>query len=145
MPTISIWNKREAVDLIAYWGQEHFRASSRMIFTFNGFERTSGGRYNSLDRIGQKPLTDYTGPGLDGVKFTVILNRSLKFSPRSVVDYWNRLSNSGKADILVVGNKMVGRNEWLLKSVDEKWDRIDVFGNIISGTMDLTFEEYLKS
>jgi phage protein U len=131
--------------LIAYWGHEYFRVTQRFVFTFNNFERDSGGRYNYLERIGMKPMTDYAGPGLDQITFTAILEKSLGLNPRSVVGWWNRLSNSGKADVLVVGNKMVGQNNWLLKSVKEHWNTIDGKGNVLSGTMDLTFEEYMDT
>lgn len=131
--------------LIAYWGHEWFRVTPWFTFTFNDFERDSGGRYNYLERIGMKPLTDYAGPGLDEITFTAILEKSLGLNPRSVVDWWNRLSNAGKADVLVVGNKMVGNNKWTLKSVKEHWNNIDGKGNVISGTMDLSFEEYMDS
>ncbi len=131
--------------LVAYWGHEWFRVTPWFTFTFNDFERDSGGRYNYLERIGMKPLTDYAGPGLDEITFTAILEKSLGLNPRAVVDWWNRLSNAGKADVLVVGNKMIGKNKWTLKSVKEHWNNIDGKGNVISGTMDLSFEEYMDS
>lgn len=131
------------MNLIAYWGKEYFRVSPKMIFTFNNFQRSSAGRYNTFERIGQKPLTEYTGPGLDQVTYTAILNRTFHVIPRDVLDYWNRLCNSGKADVLVVGNKLVGKNLWTLKSVQENWTRIDGQGNVLSASMDLTFEEYV--
>jgi hypothetical protein len=49
----------------------------------------------------------------------------------------------GTVAVLVVGNKLVGKNKWLLKSADETWATIGGNGRVISATMDLTFEEYV--
>jgi phage protein U len=63
--------------------------------------------------------------------------------PRTVLDHWQQLADVGTVAVLVVGNKLVGKNKWLLKSADETWATIGGNGRVISATMDLTFEEYV--
>lgn len=131
--------------LIAYFGNERFEVSEKKALPINNFQRQTAGRYSAFERFGKKPLTDFTGPGLDSVSYSVTLNRALGVEPRDVLDHWADLANSGTVNVLVVGGKLVGDNLWLLKSVNQSWSNIDGRGRILSATMDLTFEEYVES
>lgn len=129
---------------IGYFGSERFEVSDKKILTFSNFKRTTAGRYETFDRIGQKPLTEMTGPGLATVSFSVDLKASLGVDPRTVLDHWQQLADAGMVDVLVVGNKLVGKNKWLLKSADETWPTLNGNGRVLSATMDLAFEEYVQ-
>lgn len=131
--------------LIAYFGTERFEVSEKKALPFNSFQRQTGGRTNTFERLLKKPLTNFTGPGLDSLSFSVSLNVSLGVEPRDILDHWADLANAGSVDVLVVGGKLVGPNLWLLKTVNQSWSKIDGSGRVISATMDLTFEEYVES
>jgi phage protein U len=128
---------------VGYFGSERFEVSDKKVLTFSNFKRTTAGRYETFDRIGQKPMTEMTGPGLDSVSYSVDLNIANGVEPRTVLDHWQQLADVGTVAVLVVGNKLVGKNKWLLKSADETWATIGGNGRVISATMDLTFEEYV--
>ena len=131
--------------VIAYFGSERFVVSNKQAMPFSNFQRQTAGRYDSFNRIGKKPLTDFTGPGLDTISFTVKLNASLGIEPRSVLDHWAALADAGTVNVLVVGGKVVGSNLWLLKTASQTWATIDGNGRVLSATMDLTFEEYVET
>lgn len=130
--------------VIAYFGSERFEVSNTRALPINEFKRQTAGRYNSFDRIGKKPLTDYTGPGLDQIGFTVDLKTSLGVEPRDVLDHWASLADAGTTNILVLGGKVIGSNLWLVKSVSQTWGEVDGNGRILSATMELAFEEYVE-
>jgi phage protein U len=128
---------------VGYFGSERFVVSDTKVFTFSDFQRTTASRYETFDRIGKKPLTEMVGYGLDAITYSVALDVSLGVEPRTVLDHWSTLANVGTVDVLVVGNKLVGKNRWLLKSVAESWSKISGTGRILAATMNLTFEEYM--
>lgn len=130
--------------VIAYFGSERFEVSNKKALPISGFKRQTAGRYNSFDRIRKKPLTDYTGPGLDQIGFTVALKTSLGVEPRDVLDHWASLADAGTTNILVFGGKVVGSNLWLLKSASETWGEVDGNGRILSAELELAFEEYVE-
>ena len=129
---------------VGYFGSERFVVSDTKVLTFSNFQRSTAGRYQTFDRIGKKPLTEMTGPGLESVTYSVSLDATLGVEPRVVLDHWTTLAGAGTVDIIVIGNKLVGKNKWLLKSVSESWSTIDGNGRVLKATMDLTFEEYVE-
>lgn len=131
--------------IIAYFGSERFEVSDSRAMPISGFQRKTAGRYNEFDRIGKKPLTDFTGPGLDAVSFSVKLNASLGVEPRDVMDHWSNLADAGTVNVLVFGGKVLGANLWQLKSVGQSWGTVNGSGRVLSATMDLEFEEYVQS
>lgn len=129
---------------IGYFGSEKFVVSDKKVLTFSDFQRSTAGRYQTFDRIGKKPLTEMTGPGLESISYSVALDASLGVEPRTVLDHWTTLADTGTVDVIVVGNKLVGKNKWLLKSASETWTTINGKGRVLKATMDLTFEEYVN-
>jgi phage protein U len=133
------------VGQIGYYGSKRFSVSDKLINTFNGFQRTTSARFETLDRIGLKPLTEYVGPGLDTVSFTIDVNVMLGVNPRQELDEWKEIAASGDPFALCIGNKLLGTDLWALKTAAETWDKIDGNGNVLTGTIALTFEEYVST
>jgi phage protein U len=129
---------------IGYYGKERFEVSKSKVLTLNDFQRSTAARFESFDRIGLKPLTEYKGSGLDIITFAIKVKAALGVNPRVVLDNWTNLASAGKPDVLVIGNKAVGTDQWVVKSTAENWETFDGKGNVLTGTINLTFEEYMR-
>lgn len=132
--------------LIGYFGQDRFEVSSTSVFTPNNdLQRATAGRFEKFNRIGGKlkPLTEFIGPDLDTVTFSVTVNATLGVNPRKILDHWTQLASAGKSDVLVIGNKALGTDQWIVKSATEAWKTLDGQGNVLESTITLVFEEFM--
>ncbi len=128
---------------IGYWGSERFEVSDKKVFTPNNIQRSSSSRFESFQRIGRKPLSEYIAPGLATFTLTIQVNAMLGVNPREVLDHWISLAESGQPDVLVIGNKVVGTDQWVLKTAADAWKQLDGQGNILTAEMNLSLEEYM--
>jgi len=57
--------------MIGYFGDDIiFEISDTKIYNFSGFKRDTASRYATHEIIGEKPVTEYIGPGLCTISFT---------------------------------------------------------------------------
>jgi phage protein U len=129
--------------LIGYFGKEIiFETSEKKTMTFNGLSIDVASRYAKHDVIMQKPKTEFLGPDLDTITFSVKLNGSFGVKPRAEMEKWALLARNGTAETFVVGGKPLGSDKWIVKSVSQAWDTIFNGGELYSGNIDVTLEEY---
>jgi len=131
--------------MIGYFGDDIiFEISDTQVYNFTGFKRETSARYASHEIIGDKPVTEYIGPGLSTISFTISLNAFLGVKPRDEMEVWQDKAESGTAEYLVIGGTLVGLNKWVVKSVSETWDTILNGGEVYKGKVDITLEEYVE-
>ena len=128
---------------IGFWGSERFEVSDKKVFTPNNIQRSSSSRFESFSRIGAKPLTEYIAPGLATLSLTIQVNVMLGVNPRATLDHWIALAEAGNPDVLVIGNKVLGTDQWVLKTAADTWKQLDGQGNILVAEMNLSLEEYM--
>lgn len=129
--------------MIGYFGKQIiFETSDKKIMTFDGLKMDIASRYAKHDVIMKKPLTEFIGPDLDALSFTVNLNGSFGIKPREEMDKWAKLAREGIAEFFVIGGKPLGTDKWVVKSVSQAWDTIFNGGELFSGKIDVTLEEY---
>ncbi|KZL88721.1 phage tail protein [Clostridium magnum] len=131
--------------MIGYFGDIVFETSDKKILTFTSFKHDSAGRWEKHNVIGTKPISEFVGPDLDTITFTINLNGSYGVKPRDEMEKWIGLVNSGIVDVLVIGTKALGQDKWSVKGVSEAWDVIFNKGELFSGKIDVTLEEYIES
>ncbi len=134
--------------LIGYFGQEMFEVSSNQVYTPNtDIQTTTQPILQTLQRIGLQPLIEAIAAGLDTITFSITVSALLGINPRAKLDFWRALAASMTPDVLVIGNKPVSINNnlWIVTNVQENWITLDAQGNVIYGTISLTFSEYLTS
>lgn len=132
------------IALIGYFGNERFEVSSQSVSTINEFQISSAARFENLERIGLKPLKEKIAPGLDQVSFSIVVDANLGVNPRKVLDRWRQIAAAGNPDLLIIGNKPLGTDMWVVTGVQESWDTLDGHGNVLRGTISLSFEEYMN-
>ena len=132
---------------IGFWGTERFETSDSKVFTLSNIQRSSEGHFESFQRIGAglKPLSEFIAPGLGTFNFNIQIRAELGVNPREVLDHWIELAEAGQINILVIGNKQVGTDQWALKSAQQTWEQLDGQGNVLTAQMSLSFEEYIST
>lgn len=130
--------------MIGSFGNIVFETSDKRIYNFSGFTRETGGRFAAHEVIGKKPQSEFIGPGLDNISFTVNINGMYGMSPRKEMDRWCELANKGEAYTLVIGDKALGTDKWVVKTISEAWNTILNNGKLISGKIDISLEEYIS-
>lgn len=130
--------------MVGYFGNVVFEASRKKVLTFTGLKHDSTGRWEKHNVIGKKPISEFIGPDLDTISFTINLNGSNGVKPRHEMEKWTKMVNEGVADVLVIGHKALGKDKWAVKSVSEAWDVIFNRGELYSGKIDVTLEEYIE-
>ncbi|OPJ63679.1 phage tail protein [Clostridium chromiireducens] len=129
--------------MIGYFGDVVFETSDKRILTFTDFKYQSAGRWEKHNVIGKKPKSEFIGPDLDSVTFSITLNGSFGIKPREEMEKWISKVNNGVVDVLVLGNKVLGQDKWKVSQVSEAWDTFFNRGELYSGKIDVTLEEYI--
>lgn len=130
--------------MIGYFGDIIFETSDERILTLVDFERSSSSRWSTHDVIGKKPASEFIGPGLDTISFTVNLNGMFGVKPRYEMNRWLRKERAGEVETLVIGNAALGVDKWRITSVSQMWNVILNKGELLSGSVDIELEEYVE-
>lgn len=128
---------------IGSFGPVVFVVSREATRTFDELRRTASSRWAKHELIGKKPLTQYIGPGLDTVSFTMRFLASARINPRKEMDALIKLERSGKAVPLIIGGKGMGTGLWIITGLDLGYEKIDARGNVIVGSASISLEEYV--
>lgn len=125
-------------------GSVVFVVSPEAIRTFQEFTRNVASRYAKHDILGQKPKTQWLGPGLDTISFNMWFDARYGLNPRKELDKLIELERKGKALPLIVGKKGLGTGLWIITGLGQAWTRIDNAGNVLKATVSVSLEEYVK-
>jgi phage protein U len=131
--------------MIGALGDVVFVATAETIKTFTEFTRSSAGRWAKHERIGAKPLSQFVGPGLDTISFTMRFDARFGLNPRSEMDALLELERSGTAMALTIGGKDLGVGLWVITSLEQSYDVVDNQGNVLIGSAKISLEEYVVS
>ncbi|WP_404427311.1 phage tail protein [Ureibacillus chungkukjangi] len=130
--------------MIGYYGDIHFETNDSRILTFSDFQRNTASRWAKHEVIGKKPTSEFIGPDLDTISFTIQLNGQYGVHPLKEMDRWLVKARAGSAAKLVIGNKFLGVDKWVVKSVSQMWGTILNKGQVLSGNLDIELEEYVE-
>ena len=128
---------------IGTFGKLRFKISDREALIFQNMKRELSGKWNQMERIGQKPLVSFGGPELQKITFTVFLDAGLGVSPRDLLVEMEELAERGTAEFLIIGQRQVGSGRWVLVKSSEAWDKILNKGELLRATAELTLQEYV--
>lgn len=112
-------------------------------FSFENFQRNVKNRTTEHPRFLMKPKTQFDGPDLSDVTFTVHLSAGLGVNPREMIQKIESYVRLGKMDYIVIGTKKIGKHKYLMKDASEEWECIIENGKLISANVNLTLREYL--
>ena len=129
---------------IAIFASKSFQVSSNRLYTFDEFSTGCSIDTETQDAAGGKPSTYIKGPGLDSMQFNIPLKTSMGINVRDEYESWKDIMEKSAAYPFILGGKPLGRNKWLLKKVDLSNLEFDFRGNILSGSLQLQFDEYVR-
>lgn len=129
--------------MIGLLGSLRFRVNDNKVFTFSNMKREVSASWNTMERIGQKPISEFSGPNLQTISLDITLDASLGVRPRQLLEILERMTESGQAKELVIGRKMVGKNKWVITKCSQAWDVILRGGELYRANVSLSLQEYL--
>lgn len=119
-----------------------FTVSSRKIFTPSNLKGSAGSNWASHDIIGRKARSQWVGPKLKSYTMDILLRAQDGVSPRSTLDFFQRVAGSQQVDWFVIGGRPISDNPFRLVSVSDEWDAVLNGGALIECKVSLTIEEY---
>lgn len=128
---------------VGTYGPIRFTVNDRKVLTFNSMKREITGSWNSMERIRKKPLTIFSGPELQTITITVVLDAGLGVPPRNMLKKIEKMVEKGTAEYLIIGREQVGNGKWVITKSSEAWERIIVKGELYRATVNLTLQEYI--
>lgn len=129
--------------MIGALGDIVFIATAETLRTFTDFKRSSASRWGKHEILAKKPKTQWVGPGLDTISFTMRFDVRYGINPRKELDKLVATEREGKALPLTIGGKGLGVGLWIITSLEQSWDTVDSRGNILTGTANISLEEYV--
>ncbi|PWK16057.1 phage tail protein [Tumebacillus permanentifrigoris] len=128
--------------MIGALGDVVFVASADTIRTIEDFKRSSSGRWATHEVLGKKPVSEYVGPNLDTVSFSVRFDVLYGMNPREELNRLLEMQRSGAVVPLVIGGKALGVNKWCVTSLEQDWTSIDNEGRLLVAKASITLTEY---
>lgn len=92
--------------------------------------------------IGKKDKSEYTGPGLKEYEFEITLVSKFGVNPYKIFQNLMKLCEAGAIDYLIINNRPVSQNPFMLTSVNEGWGAVHRFWGLKDGKVTLTLKEY---
>lgn len=130
--------------MIASLGDIVFEVNDDHVRTFSGMTYTTGARYATHNRIGDKPLLEFTGQDIETLSITIKLSAFNGLNPRKEMRKINDTLRDGTPLRLVIGKTQFGRYRWVITKAANKLEHIDNKGNILSITVTLSLSSYFK-
>ena len=130
--------------VIGKYGKVIFSVSDKRIQTFDNFSMEVSAKWSEIQRMGYKPLLEYTGRNLRTVKFEMILNVKLGVPVRKMLKRLEKMAESRHTRTLIIGNKRIGRNKWVIKKFDENLEHIMSKGEMVQAKVNIELTEYIE-
>lgn len=111
--------------------------------TFDEFQRSSTDRWGNNEIHLQKPRSQFLGPGLDTISFSMTFDAALGMNPRKEMEKLLEYSRSGKVMPLSIGGKALGAGKWKITGLVQEWSSVDSKGILLRSKLQVTLEEYV--
>ena len=105
--------------LIGSLGPCIFRVSSNHVKTFSELTRRVEMRFADHEVINQKPVSEFTGPGLDDVTLSILLDADLGILPIAEMAILRFLAEMGTPNYMQLAGIPLG--QFTIRSLDETW------------------------
>lgn len=129
--------------MVGLWGPIRFRVSDSQVLTFQNLKRNVSGNWNEYERIGMKPLPQFTGPALQEITMDIVLDASLGVRPKTLIKKIERMTETGQVYPLVLGKRVFGSSRWRCVKSSEAYEILLHKGEIYRAKVSLTMKEYL--
>lgn len=132
--------------MIGFFGKDIvFEVTDKRIMSIMNLSRTIQSRYAEHALLQNKPVSEFIGPNLDTVSFTVKLDAVYGINPHEQFVKWIYLAREGHAETFSIGGKAMGVDKWTVTNVTENWDLIWNQGELVKGSIDVELKEYVST
>lgn len=128
---------------IGSFGKLVFETSDKKIFTFSNMQHKISANYAQHKIIAKKPRSEFLNVGLREITLTIELNVLHGIKPRKQLERIEYMLSEAYADYLVIGEKKIWKNKFVITSLSETWDVIYSNGELAKATVNVTFQEYV--
>lgn len=125
-------------------GDIPFEVSGNKIQTPKNMKWSGSARYATHQRHGGEALTEFVGNNPDKFTFKMLLSAYLGVDPMKLAAKIVQYRREGKALPLVIGDKTYGQYRWTILNHDIEITTTDGDGNVVSITVSITLQEYLR-
>lgn len=130
---------------IGSYGEIVFEVSRKKVQTFYDYQSSVSSRWNEHEIIQKKPKSEFVGPGLEEISFSVKFSASLGVNPTKQLEKLRAMVNSGKVAAIILGGKPISQNYYSLQRFDESNHVIDNKGRLLAVDVTLNLKEYALS
>lgn len=120
-----------------------FTVNNWQIFTPSNLKGSTGSDWATHDVAGGKARSQWLGPKLKSYTFDLLLRAQDGVSPRSTLDYFQRMAESAAVDWFVIGGTPLSPNPFKITGISDEWDAVLNGGALVECKVSLTIEEYL--
>ena len=131
--------------MIGTLGEVVFEVSASKVKTFDSMKRSGSGRWATHEIIGQKPVMEFLGPGIEQISFNMRFDVFLGINPSDELVVLRQMRDAGEAVTLILEGQPVTDNLWVIESLSEDYPAIDNTGRILIANVDVNLKEYVKS
>jgi phage protein U len=128
---------------IGSFGDIVFEVSDKKTQTFKDLERSGAARWNDHEIIGHKAKSEFSGPGLEEISFSILLKAELGINPSKQLEKLRKMRDTGKAAPFIQGGKPISQNYWTIQQISESHKTIDNKGSTLTAEVSLDLKEYV--
>ena len=101
------------------FGDAIFEVSNKKIMTFDNLKRQTKHRFSVHELINNVSKLESVGVAPDEIQFEVTLHAGLGVDPQKESQKLRAYCHKGEAHYLILGNFVIGKQYYVLESVDE--------------------------
>ena len=154
---------------IGAFGGLVFEASSFKVLTFDKYRRSSRAKYAKHSLINKTEELEFTGLEAEKISLEINLNACVttklfsgkstgakilnslaseflglgSVNPKAVANDIRKMMTTAEHNYLVIGNEVIGDNQWVITDVQERVQFWDNAAQIQVSTLEITFMEYV--
>lgn len=128
---------------IGYFGDIAFRVNNNQIVSPSTLSISKGAKTASHAVIGSPEITEFSYRNLRKINLKIILLRRFA-NIESIVNQLTTITEAGLHYPLIIGEKSLSENDFLLLSFDENVKRTDDRGRSIASEITLNLQEYIS-
>lgn len=125
---------------IGVLGPITFEVNADKARTWHDARRDGDSRWATHEVFGDKPKSEFLGPGLDTITLAVRFDITRGVVPRDEIRELRKQRDTGAVLQFTIGGELVG--DFVLKGISEDWQRMTNQGVLTAATCTLKLEEY---
>lgn len=125
-------------------GPVEFEASEEYIKTFTDLTISHKASYASHKILNRAEKIEFTGTGSSSMTLKIHLDSQFGVNPSDEIEALRDMTHTSSPVPFILGGNVIGRNLWVIESMNITADRIASDGYILSADVNLSLKEYIS-